>query len=470
MKARVLEPALAVAALLGVVGGAYALLILVLGHTPDARERTVLWLSIVATVAVALVYPRVHGRMERAARRMLRAQGPSLGDPVRLFSGRLSRAIPLEELLLQTAEMLRRALSLQAAEIWTGAGGELERTVSDPERGPARLSLATEQPVVAREGVAGEGFARVWLGPLLDGREGALLRVAPAVRSGELLGLIVVERAPDGEPFDDREDQMLGELARQVALALHNARLDSALQASLEALRRQADELRASRARIVASADAERRRIERDLHDGAQQRLVALMLRLEEARELATTDPRSVAGVIGELKREVERALDEVRDLAHGIYPPLLAGSGLVDALSAAAGAARIACRVEGQGIERYAPEVEAAVYFCCLEALQNASKHAGEDARASISLSDGMGTLVFAVSDDGVGFDPEHVAGGVGLTSMRDRVGAIGGTLDVESTPGSGASVRGTIPLSRLPRRGRSGPLSRDGEPPPPI
>ena len=456
MKERLTGPALAAAALLALTAAAYALVVLALGHLPGARERTVLWLSAVATVVVAFLYPHLHGWAARAAARLLRSQRPSLEEPLRVFSGRLSRAIPLEELLLQTAETLRRALSLRAAEIWTGAGGELERTVSDPERGPAGLSLAAEQPVVAREGVAGEGFARVWLAPLLEGREDALLRVAPAVRSGELLGLIVAERAPGGRPFDDREDRLLGELARQVALALHNARLDSALQVSLAALRRQADELRASRARIVASADAERRRIERDLHDGAQQRLVALMLRLEQARELATTDPATAAGTLGELKREVERALDEVRDLAHGIYPPLLAGSGLVDALSAAAGAAPIPCPVESDGIGRYAPEVEAAVYFCCLEALQNAGKHAGAGARASVSLSEGAGTLLFTVSDDGAGFDPGHVAGGVGLTSMSDRVGAIGGILEVESAPGSGATVRGTVPLSGAPRTGR--------------
>ena len=452
MKDRLLGPALAVAALLAATAGAYAVVVLALGRAPDAGERTLLWLSAAATVAVALSYPHLRRRAERLARRIVSGQRPALDEPLRLFTGRLSRAIPLEELLLQTAETLRRALELEAAEIWTGAGGELERTVSDPERGRARLSLANEQPVVAREGVAGEGFARVWLSPLLVGREEALLRIAPAVRSGELLGLIVLERPAGGRPFEDREDRLLGDLARHVGLALHNARLDSALQASMEALRRQADELRASRARIVASADAERRRIERDLHDGAQQRLVALMLRLEEARELAASDPPTAARTIGELKREVEGALDEVRALAHGIYPPLLAGGGLVDALSAAAAAAPIACRLEGDGVGRYPPEVEAAVYFCCLEALQNAGKHAGDGARASILLSDGDGSLVFAVSDDGAGFDPEDVGGGVGLTSMEDRIGAIGGTLDIESTPGGGASVRGTIPVSRLP------------------
>jgi signal transduction histidine kinase len=446
---RLLGPVLAAGALLAVVALAYALVVLALGHSPDADERTVLWLSIAATFVVVIVYPRARARAARATRWLLRAQRPALDEPLILFTGRLSRAIPLEELLLQTAETLRRAFDLRAAEIWTGSGGELERTVSDPDRGQAQISLAAEQPVVAREGVAGEGFASVWLKPLLDGREGAILRVAPAVRSGELLGLIVVERPPHGEPFSDSEDETLGELARQVALALHNARLDSALQDSLEALQRQADELRASRARIVASGDNERRRIERDLHDGAQQRLVALMVKLEEARELAGEDAGVPQAALDDFKSDLHSALDELRDLAQGIYPPLLGDSGLVDAISAAAPRAPIPCTVDGVGVRRYPPEVEAAVYFCCLEALQNASKHAGEGARASISIREQAERLEFVVADDGVGFDPERAAGGIGLTNMRDRLGAIGGHLEIESMPGKGTRLRGSVPLA---------------------
>ena len=459
MRGRLIRVGLAAAALVALTVAAYAVVVLALGHAPNARERTALWLSALATVAVALIYPSFRDRAAHAARRILRAQGSSLDEPLELFTGRLSRAIPLEELLLQTAESLRRVLRLSSAEIWTGAGGELERTVSDPERPPAQLSLAAEQPVVAREGVAGEGFARVWLGPLLEGREEALLRAAPAVRSGELLGLIVAERPRGGEPFDDREEALLGDLARQIALALHNARLDSALQASLEALRRQADELRASRARIVASADAERRRLERDLHDGAQQRLVGLMIRLEEARELASREPaeeleglrndllEQVAG-LADFKSELQSALDELRDLAHGLYPPLLSAGGLAEALSAATTRAPIPCELSSADVGRYRPDVEAAVYFCCLEALQNAVKHAGKGARVVVSLREEEGRLAFVVGDDGQGFDPGRVNGGIGLTNMSDRVGAIGGRLDLQSAPGQGVRVSGSVPL----------------------
>jgi signal transduction histidine kinase len=450
MRRRLARAAAAVGALVATVALTYALVVLALGHAPSGSQRTALALSVVATVAVAILYPRVRGRAVHGVDRLLRTQRPPPDEPLRLFTGRLSRAIPLEELLLQTTETLRRAFELRAAEIWTGSAGELGRVVSDPDRGPARLSLATEQPVVAREGVAGEGFASVWLRPLLAGREPALLRIAPAVRAGELLGLIVAERPPDGDPFSEREDEVLGELARQVALALHNARLDSALQASLEALQRQADELRASRARVVASADAERRRIERDLHDGAQQRLISLMVGLGEARELLTSDSRAASVALNELKQELEGALDELRDLARGIYPPLLWDSGLPDALSAAAARAPIACRVETDGVGRYPSELEAAVYFCCVEAIQNASKHAGEAARASISICEEADRLVFAVRDDGKGFEPGQARPGIGLTSMDDRLGAIGGRLEIESAPGRGTQVRGSVPLAQ--------------------
>jgi len=452
MRARLVAAAAATGVLVAVVGGAYVLVLLALGHVPDATERRVLWLAILATAGAALLYPPLRGRAAQAADRRLRAQRPQLDEPLRRFTTRLSRAIPLEELLLQTSEVLRRTWSLRAVEIWTGSAGELERSVSDPERPPARISLVAEQPVVAREGVAGEGFAQMWLRPLLEGRAPARLRIAPAVRDGELLGLIVAERPPGGPPFCEREDEILGELARHVALALHNARLDSALQASLATLRRQADELRASRARVVTSGDAQRRRIERDLHDGAQQRLVGLMVGLDQARELTSTDPQAAAGLLGGLKDELEDALDELRDLARGIYPPLLSGSGLPDALRAAASRAPVTCRVEADGVGRQPPDVEAAVYFCCLEALQNAAKHAGDRASVSVSLREADGRLTFSVDDDGRGFDPGAHHPGNGLTNMRDRLGAISGHVEVTSAPGSGTRVRGWVPVAQAP------------------
>jgi signal transduction histidine kinase len=202
--------------------------------------------------------------------------------------------------------------------------------------------------------------------------------------------------------------------------------------------------------RVISAADRERRRIERDLHDGAQQRLVGLAVKARLARELAEQDPGSVVGVLDELGLEIEDAIDELRALAHGIFPPVLAERGLHGAL---VGVGRLAGLPVEPTIEtdaRYAPEVEAAVYFCCLEALQNAAKHGGGATRAHLSLAEIEGALVFEVRDDGPGFDPRSSRSGAGLTNMADRLGAIGGRLRVESTLGGGTRVTGTIPLDR--------------------
>ena len=225
----------------------------------------------------------------------------------------------------------------------------------------------------------GNAWVQVWLSGLLDEHPGQTLRVAPLVHSGELLGLIVCVRALDKQPFSEEEERVITELARQVALALHNSALDTALQASLDELRIANDELQASRARIVATADQSRRQIERNLHDGAQQHLVALAVKLGLARQLVDGDREALGTLLEELRADAQTTLTELRELAHGIYPPLLMDRGLPEALRAAANRSALATDVDAE-VGRFPAEVEAAVYFCCLEALQNAGKHAGED------------------------------------------------------------------------------------------
>jgi signal transduction histidine kinase len=214
----------------------------------------------------------------------------------------------------------------------------------------------------------------------------------------------------------------------------------------------QTEELQASRSRIVSAADAERRRIERDLHDGAQQHLIGLAVHLRLALDVAGSAPEQAVEILEMLSDDVQVALEELRELAHGIYPPLLQDRGLHDALAAAAGRTPVRAALEVNGIGRYAPEVEATVYFCCLESLQNAAKHAGSGATAVVALSyDGDG-LAFEVRDDGAGFDAgeERTGSGVGMTHMHDRVGALGGWLRVESAPGAGTTVNGFVPVRR--------------------
>jgi signal transduction histidine kinase len=233
------------------------------------------------------------------------------------------------------------------------------------------------------------------------------------------------------------EDKLLEDLAAQAGLVLRNARLTAELQANVE-------ELRASRRRLVEAQDEERRKIERNLHDGAQQQLVALTVQLGLLERVAD-DPERVRTMAGALQSALRDALDDLRDLARGIYPPLLADKGLAEALSSQARKAAVPTSVEPDGVGRYPQEVEAAVYFCALEALQNVAKYA-EASRAVIRLAERDGWLTFEVDDDGRGFDPSATPSGSGLQGMADRLDALGGTIETDSAPGRGTVVRGRL------------------------
>jgi signal transduction histidine kinase len=449
---RMLGQAVSLTGLTGVVVAVYLVIVLGLGRSPDEQERSILLLSMVAAAVAAVLYTPARARLARFSNRLVYGEQHAPDEALRTFGARLTRAIPFDELLLQLVESLRKSMALQAAEVWTGSAGHLERVVSVPERGPAHLDLTpAEQPVVARARVSGAGWLQVWLPRLLEDRGDAMVRMAPITHGGELLGFIVVERPADSERFGDADDSVLAELARQVGLALHNLQLDSALQESLRELQRRAEELRASRARVVAAADAERRKIERNLHDGAQQHLVALAVTVRLAQQVAASDPEQARVLLEQLGHDQQDAVQELRDLAHGIYPPVLMDRGLVAALESAAGRAALPVAVAGSDAGRFPQEVEAAVYFCCLEALQNAAKHAGEGARATVTIERRDDGLSFTVADDGVGFDPAGPAGrGHGFVNMGDRVGAIGGTLEVDSAPGRGTRVLGVVPIDR--------------------
>ena len=235
--------------------------------------------------------------------------------------------------------------------------------------------------------------------------------------------------------------------AQRAELAVHNAQLDSGLQKFRDGLRRQAAELQASRARIVSAADGERRRIERNLHDGAQQLLTAIAIKLRLISELAEQDRDMARNLLAEANSEINDAARDLRDLAHGIYPPLLAESGLPAALAAAARRSPMPTTVDAGTLGRYPAEVEATVYFCCLEAIQNASKHAGEGATLTLRLREDAGMLTFNVVDDGKGFDAQGRGLGAGFVNMADRLGALGGSLRVESAPQRGTTVSGAVP-----------------------
>jgi signal transduction histidine kinase len=258
--------------------------------------------------------------------------------------------------------------------------------------------------------------------------------VSEVRRRGEVVAAIVHDRALATDP------RLVEAATAMAAVVLDNTRLaDEASTATREVHR--------SRARIAATAERERRRIERDLHDGAQQRLVALRIELELAEELVRRDPARGADRLHDLEQQVDEALDELRALAHGVYPPVLADQGLPEALLVATRGSPIRVHVEVDEVGRYTPEVESAVYFCLTEALQNVLKHAEGARRVTVRLDGGARDgLRFSVRDDGAGLETAIVAG-AGITNMRDRLASVGGEVELSSARGVGTTVRGWVP-----------------------
>jgi signal transduction histidine kinase len=261
----------------------------------------------------------------------------------------------------------------------------------------------------------------------------------PVRHRGDLLGALSLSKAA-GDRLTPTEEKLASDLAAQAGLVFHNVRLTEELLERLEELQR-------SRQRLVAAQDEERRRLERNIHDGARQQLVALAVKARLARTLTQKDPEKSRTMLSDLGAGLTSALEDLRDLARGIYPPLLADQGLEAALRAQARRASIPVEVQAEGISRYSREAEAAVYFCTLEALQNVSKYAGAS-MAVVRLSQTDKHLTFEVTDDGAGFEPAHTSYGSGLQGMADRLAALGGELDVRSAPGAGTDVTGRLPI----------------------
>lgn len=446
---RLLTHTVSLAGLTALIVVAYLLALAAFGRKPDGSERSLLLLSMLAAAGAAIAYQPARAWLTERANRVVYGERFSPDEALRTWGSRLTRAIPLDELLLQLAETLRKSMQLRSAQIWTGADGHYEIAAMVPHRAlGAYLVGAKERAVVSRAGVSGGTWLDIWLHGLVEPALTASTRVAPIAHGGELLGLVVCERGGDGAAFTEEDDRVLTELARQVALALHNVQLDTALQASLDELRQTNDELRASRSRIVAAGDTERRKLERNLHDGAQQHLVALAVKLRLAKDSVVDDPADAEAMIDEIRGDLQEAIAELRALAHGIFPPLLMSGGLAEALPAAATRAALPTSTE-LDVGRHDQEVEAAIYFCCMEALQNAGKHAGADASTVVRVWQDDDAVHWEVTDDGPGFEPGSVAGdGHGFVNMRDRMGAFGGTIEVVSGIGQGTTVRGHVPL----------------------
>ncbi|MET0327076.1 MAG: histidine kinase, partial [Ilumatobacteraceae bacterium] len=426
-------------------------IVLLLAGRPPGGDW-VWWPSVVAAAIAAIAFGPLRRSLlavvDRAARRGPRSPETVLAG----FGDRVSRGVPIDDLLVELAEAVRRGFTARRAEVWRLEGPSWQRVVSVPDGPPIVVDLpAAELAALGRVGTAGEAWLGLWAPTLaaarLDDRVGVTVRLAPARHGGAVLGAVVVERDAGDGPFGTHEDRALGELGRRLGDLLRNRQLDQALGATLADLRVANADLRASRARLVATADAERRRLERDLHDGAQQQLVALTLNLGLARDTVLSDPQGTVETLDRLAADARLAIDQLRELARGIYPPLLLDLGLAGALAAVARRSPQPVTVDATGAGRAAPDTEATVYFCCLEALQNVAKHAPQ-ATVAITVADGpTGMLTFTVRDDGPGFEPSTVRAGHGLQNMADRVGAVGGTLAVDAVPGRGTTVTGTLP-----------------------
>jgi len=334
------------------------------------------------------------------------------------FSGRMAGAYSTDDVLPRMAEILGQGCGAERAGVWLRVGNEIRLAASWPDEvdaGSPRIRLIGDEL------------------PQFDRADHAF----PVRHQGELLGALTLAM-PATDPMNPARAKLARDVAAQAGLVLRNVRL--------------IEELRASRRRIVSAQDERAKTLERNIHDGAQQQLVALAVKARLAHTLVGRDPAKSAELLGTIQGELEEALENLRDLARGIYPPLLADKGLGEALASQARKSALPTDVDANGLGRYPPEVEAAVYFCALEALQNTGKYSGAS-RASIRLASHDGQIVFEVRDDGSGFDLGRTGRGTGLQGMADRLEALGGRLELTSAPGRGTTVVGRIPVHQEDR-----------------
>lgn len=357
-----------------------------------------LGLSMLAAAFVAIAFQPIRNRIQRFANRVVFGKRANPYEVLSEFSDKLSSTYT-GDVLKEMARLIGEGMGADRSEVWLKVGDEVRLEESWSPNG-TKPSLGAEA-------------------------------IADVVHGDEVLGRLAIYLPPAEPPSEDQR-RLLNNLASQAGFVLRNVKL--------------VEDLRSSRQRIVAAQDEERRRMERDLHDGAQQQLVALKVQLGLVERLSAEE--KVKTMLGRLQSSTDETIDALRDLARGIYPPVLVDQGLAAALNVQASKAHQQVSISQDGIGRYPQAVEAAVYFCCLEALQNAAKYAG-DAKVEIRLHHEDASLTFLVRDEGRGFDPKTVKRGAGLQNMADRIEALGGTLAVASSPGGGTLVTGTVPVS---------------------
>ena len=387
----------------------YAALVVGVG-TLAGNTRSPL-LAALAAAVVAVAFQPVRQWAGRLANRVVYGRRATPYQVLSDFAQRIGGTYAAGEVLPQMAHIVAAGTGAEHVVVWLRVGGEL-RPGASSDGSPLPPCLPVDGQAL----------------PTLPGSD---LNV-PIVHQSALLGAIAITM-PKDEPLRPAGAQLVADVASQAGLVLANTGL--------------IEDLRESRQRLVTTQDEARRRLERNIHDGAQQDLVALGIKLNLAEIAVAEDPAQAGQVFGELKADAAGALENLRDLARGIYPPLLADLGLAAALNAQAAKSPLHVLVEADGVGRFGQDTEAAVYFCCLEALQNTAKYA-HATQARICLQAQNGTLCFTVSDDGTGYDSRRTPMGSGLRNMADRLAALGGRLEARSAPGHGTTITGHLPV----------------------
>lgn len=395
------------AVLVAFVALTYGVLVVGLGSTIGGGGGG--WAPIAATAVVALAFEPVRHVAQRWANRVAYGHRATPYEVLADLTERLTAAGEGEDLLSRVASLVISGTGAETATVWMGDPDDM-RVVAVAGSSPTPANVDLEGPDVFR-----------------------------VLHDDRVIGAIEVTK-PRGSSLSSRERALMDDLAGSAGALLGYRRLNDSLAA-------RADEIELSRRRLVEAEDLERKRLEQELNEGAQQAILALKVSIELAQRAAVEHADdSLASLLAGLVEEAQGALDEIRNLAKGIYPPVLESDGLGPAVSALAAGAPVEVEVERDGLGRYPADVEAAVYFDIAEALTNAVKHAAPPIR--IALVQSNGTLRFAVVDSGPGFDPRTVERGSGLENLRDRMEAVGGRLTIESAPGRATRIEGAVPL----------------------
>ncbi len=415
----VISRSLVVAVLAGFIATVYVAVVVGVGTLVGVSNEANLGLKLLATAIVAVAFQPLRQRVRRWADRLVYGHRATPYEVLARFSRQAANAGD-EANLQRIAEVLAAGTGAMPATVWLRVGDHLRPAASSdpaPSGSPAAV-------------------------PLHDGDlpELPASLVVPVRHAGELLGAVSLTK-PRSEPPTEQDEELTARLARGLALVLRNARLTAELRAHLEALE-------ASRSRLVRAQDEARRTIESELRVGAQRQLAELTDLLQRTRACASAGGAvRTAALLEQLEAETDDAVDTLRGLANGIYPPVLEAEGLAAAVSAQAGKSTLPVTAHAVGLPRHSTEIEAAVYFCVLEALQNASRYA-QATSVHVGLEQRGDELRFEVSDDGIGFDPEASSHGSGLKGIAARLDTVGGRLEVRSRPGAGTRIVGRVPV----------------------